>query len=99
MNVIIALLAIYGFAFAVKETDGPWNIIGCSRNWLMKLPLVGVQFYKLLSCYYCAGVWSGLVIYLITQNDYKWGWAVCWALAGGAWCVILDAIHTRLLRE
>jgi len=99
MNIVIALLAIYGLVFAIKETDGPWNIISRCRTWLMQLPLVGVQFYKLLSCYFCTGCWAGLAVYLMTQEHYKLGWAVCYALAGGAICVILDAIHTRLLRE
>jgi hypothetical protein len=99
MDIIIAIFAIYGLAFAIKETDGPWNVIGRWRNWMMKLPVVGVDFYKLLSCYYCTGCWAGLAVYLMTQESYKLGWALCYALAGGAVCVIIDTIHTRLLRE
>jgi hypothetical protein len=96
MQIIITIFAIYGLAFAIKETDGPWNIVGRCRNWIMKLPVVGVQFYKLLSCYYCTGFWAGLAIYFMTQESYKLGWAVCWALAGGAACLIIDALLSKL---
>jgi hypothetical protein len=99
MNIVILICAIYGLAFAIKETDGPWSLISRWRNWMMRLPLVGVQFYKLLDCYYCLGFHCGWIVYLMSAESYKLGWALCWGLSGGTACLILNAILTRLYRE
>jgi hypothetical protein len=99
MDIIIAILAIYGLQFLITQSDGPFGIIAWMRNWLMRNQYLGVFFYKLLSCPLCSGFWAGLTVYLMTQESYKLGWALCYALAGAAVCVIIDTIHTRLLRE
>ena len=96
MNIVIALLAIFGLAFAIKETDGPWNIVSICRNWMMRLPFVGPQFFKLLDCYYCTGWWAGLAVYFLTQEVYKLGWAICWAFAGGAVSMFMNALLSKL---
>lgn len=99
MNILIALLAIFGLAFAIKETDGPWNMMGHLRNLLFRLPWVGVVIFKLLDCYFCTGWWAGLVVYFLTQEPYKLGWAICWALTGGTVCLIIDGLLLYLHRE
>lgn len=99
MNIIILILAIYGLAFVVKQADGPWSLIGKWRNWMMRLPLIGVQFYKLLDCYYCTSFWTGLGIYFLSQESYKLSWALCWGLAGGTIGLILDGVIAFLHRE
>lgn len=96
MGMIISIFAIFGLAFAIKETDGPWNIVSRWRNWMMRLPLVGVQFYNLLQCYYCTGFWSGIIIYLMTQENYKITFMICWGLASGAICLIMDGVLSHL---
>jgi hypothetical protein len=99
LETFIAVFSIFGLAFAVKETEGPWGLMSWIRNQLIKNKYVGVFFYKLLSCFYCTGFWAGLGIYFLTQEAYKLTWALCWGLAGGAICVILDALLSRLYRE
>ena len=98
-NLIIAILAIFGLAFTLKETDGPWSIVGIWRNWMMRIPFVGVQFFKLLDCYFCLGCQCGLAIYFLTEESYKLRWAICWGLAGGTISLIIDGVLTRLHRE
>ena len=99
MNAVILVCAIFGLAFAIKQTDGPWNLVSRWRNWMMRVPFVGVQFYKLLDCYYCTGFWAGLAVYFLSEESYKLGWALCWGLAGGTICLIIDGALTFLHRE
>jgi hypothetical protein len=99
MNPFILLLAIYGLTFALRETDGPWDLMARGRNRLMRLPWLGVQVYKLLNCPFCTGWWAGLAIYWIDGDAYKWSSAVVWGLAGGAGNLILDGLLARLHRE
>lgn len=96
MNIIIYLLATFGIAFAIKESDGPWGIMSWLRNKLMTNKYVGVFFYKLLSCYFCTGFWTGIIAYLLSQDHYKFNLLICHALAGGAICLILDGLLTKL---
>jgi len=93
---IILILAICGLMFAIKNTDGPWNIVGRWRNLMMRIPVIGVQFYNLISCSFCVGCWSGLFIYLLFNQDYHLNDAICWFLAGGAMSLLFDAILSRL---
>lgn len=99
MNLVISIFAIYGLAFLIKESDGPWGVIAWLRNRLIRTKWVGVFFYKLLNCYFCVGCHCGWIVYLLSAESYKWQFFILWALAGGTACLILDAIHTRLLRE
>jgi hypothetical protein len=99
MNTIVLICAIFGLAFVIKQADGPWDLIARWRNWIMRLPLIGPQFYKLLDCYYCTGFWAGLSIYFVSQESYKLSWALCWGLAGGVVSLIMDAVLTFLHRE
>jgi hypothetical protein len=92
MTTIITILAIYGLYFAIKETNGPWDLISKWRNLMMRIPFIGVQFYKLLECPYCLGFWAGLIIYLLSNQSYKLSWAGCWGLAGGTICLLMDGI-------
>src|SRR5579883_1665550 len=99
MSLVIALLAIFGLAFTIRQTEGPWNIIGRWRNWMMRIPFIGVQFYKLLECYFCLGFHCGWIVYLLSAESYKWQFFILWALAGGIISLILDAVLSRLQRE
>lgn len=99
LNTVITICAMWGLAFLVKDSDGPWGIMNWMRRKLIQNKYCGVFFYKLLDCYFCTGWWAGLAIYFLTQESYKFKWAVCWGLTGGAVCLIMDAILTRLHRE
>ena len=99
MEIIIAILAIFGLQFLITQSDGPFGVIAPARNWLMRNKFVGVFFYKLLSCPACSGWWVGLAIYFLTQEPYKLNWAICWGLFGSGTCVMLNAVLERLHRE
>jgi hypothetical protein len=99
VGIIVSILAIYGLAFFVKESDGPWGIMNWIRRQLLSNKYVGVFFFKLLDCYFCTGCWAGLAVYLLSAEHIKLTEAVVWVLAGGASSLILDAVLTRLHRQ
>lgn len=93
--IIIYLLAMYAISFAIKEIDGPWGIIGYTRNKLIQNKYVGVFFYKLLDCYFCVGFHSGWIVYLLTHPIWKVNFIILWGLAGAAISLIIDRILMR----
>jgi len=98
MNIIIQMCAIFGIAFLIKESDGPWGIMAWLRNKLVSNKYVGVFFYKLLDCWFCTGNWAAWAIYLLTEQSYKLNIIFVWGLAGGSICLILSEILSRLQR-
>lgn len=96
MELLFCLLAMFALTFAIKETDGPWGIMAWFRNKLVQNKYVGVFFYKLLSCSFCTGFWSGLIIYMMHQQSYKLGLGVVWGLTGAAISLILEAVLNKL---
>lgn len=96
MNTVISILAIFGLAFAIKESDGPWGIMSWMRNRLMANKHIGVFFYKLFSCYFCVGFHCGWIVYLLGANDYSFQFFILWGLAGGVICLILDGLLAKL---
>lgn len=99
LETIITVCAIYGLAFLLKESDGPWGIIAWARDKVFRLPYVGVFFFKLLDCYFCLGFHCGWIVYLLSQETWKIQFFILWGLAGGAICLIIDTILSRLHRE
>lgn len=99
LEAIIIVCAIYGLAFFIKETSGPFDIMDRLRNTLMRNQYVGVFFFKLLSCYYCIGCWCGGIVYLLSAETFKWQFLILWTLAGGAISLIFNEIRGWLLRE
>jgi hypothetical protein len=96
MNFILCLLAIFGLAFLIKESDGPWGIIAWLRNKLMKNKYVGVFFYKLFDCYFCVGFHCGWIIYLLSSDKVLWNFFILWGLAGGCFCLIINSLLSKL---
>ncbi len=99
MDILICLLAIFGLAFLLKESDGPWGIIGWFRNKIVNNSVIGVFSYQLLSCYFCLGFHCGWIVYLLTAEHYRWQFFILWGLAGGVISLILDGLLERLHRE
>jgi hypothetical protein len=96
---IIIIFAIYGFAFLVKDSDGPFDIIHKVRLILIQNKYVGVFFFKLFECYFCIGCHCGWIVYLLSQKTYSWQFFILWTVAGGAISLILNAILSRLYRD
>ena len=99
MDIIVPILAIFGLAFLIKDSDGPWGIMNWMRRTLMQNKYVGVFFYKLFECYFCVGCHCGWVVYLLSHDSYNFQFFVIWALAGGTISLILDGLLARLHRE
>lgn len=97
--IVIAFLAIYGLAFLIKQSDGPWGIMNRVRNALISNKYVGVFFYKLLDCWFCTGCHCGWIVYLLYTKDYSWQFFILWTLAGGTISLILEGVRSRLLDE
>lgn len=94
--ILINLFAIFGLAFLIKESDGPWGIMAWIRNKLIDNKYVGVFFFKLLDCYFCMGCHCGWIVYLLTVNVYAWQFFILWTLAGGTISLIIDALLSKL---
>ncbi|MGE3320515.1 MAG: hypothetical protein AB7I18_14590 [Candidatus Berkiella sp.] len=96
MELLILIFAIFGLAFLIKESDGPWGCMAWVRSWLMKNKYVGVFFYKLLDCYFCVGFHCGWMVYLLHAEHYSIQFFILWGLAGAAISLILDAALSKL---
>lgn len=96
LNSLMIILSIYGLTFLIKESNGPWDICSKIRNALMSNKHIGVFFYKLFNCFYCCGTWCGVIIYLLTQENWSLILLIVWGLASGIICLILDALLTKL---
>ena len=94
--IAIALIAIYGLAFLIKESDGPFGIINWLRNRLIANRFVGVFFYKLLDCWFCTGCHCGWIVYLLYSDHYTWQFFILWILAGGTVSLFIDALFSKL---
>lgn len=99
MDLLIIFFAIYGLAFLIKDSDGPWGIMNWFRHQLISNKYVGVFFYKLLDCYFCVGCHCGWIVYLLTMTAFHWQFFILWTLAGGAISLTLDGVVSRLHRE
>lgn len=97
--IMIYILAIFGLAFFIKESDGPWGIMALARNKIMQNPHVGVFFYKLLDCYFCLGFHCGWIVCLLSEESWHPNLLFCWGLAGGIICLILDRVLGKLSVE
>lgn len=99
MDIIICLLAIFGLAFAIKEADGPWDIMSRLRNKLITNKYVGVFFFHLLECYFCVGFHCGWIVYLLYSKNWAWNLFILWGLAGSAWSLIMHLLLARVTKE
>ena len=92
-NIFFNLLAAFGCTFLTKETDGPFDIISRFRNRLMTNKYMGVFFYKLLSCYFCLGCWSGAFVYFLQSfNQFKLNYFILFSIGSGAFSLIISEI-------
>ncbi len=96
LDSLITIFAIFGLAFLLKETDGPWGVIAWARNAVLRNKYVGVFFYKLLDCYFCLGFHCGWVAYLLHDDDFSFKFLFLWALAGGVISLIFDSLLRKL---
>jgi len=96
LDCIITICAIFGLAFLLKESDGPWGVVAWLRNKLMKNEHVGVFFYKLLGCYFCLGFHCGWIAYLLHEPSFTIQFFILWGLAGGIISLIFDALLSKL---
>jgi len=96
LDAIITICAIYGLAFLLKESDGPWGIIGSARAKLFQNPHVGVFFFKLFDCYFCLGFHCGWLAYLLHEPHWSIQFIILWGLAGGTISLIFNNVLSRL---
>lgn len=82
INFIISILSIYGISFLIKEVDGPWGLISWFRHKLMSNKYIGVFFYKLISCYFCVGFYSGLIVRSLQHEVFDLNSFILWGLSG-----------------
>ena len=93
---LFLIFAIFGLSFAIKEINGPFGIISKFRNLLMKSKYFGVFFYELLSCYFCVGFWSGIIIYLISNEHFRFGNLFIFGFAGAMLSMLFSMIMEKI---
>lgn len=96
IETIISIFAIYGLAFLIKDSAGPFDIMDKIRTRLIQNKYAGVFFFKLLDCYFCVGCHCGWIVYLLSHESYTWQFFILWTLAGGAISLILDGVLGKL---
>lgn len=96
LDCVITVCAIFGLAFLIKESDGPWGIMAWLRNAVMQSKRFGVFFYKLLDCYFCLGFHCGWIVYLLHERAHNFEFFILWGLAGGVISLILNALLGKL---
>jgi hypothetical protein len=90
LDTIFVILGIYSLTYLIKES----SILARPRHWLM----MRSQFFaKMLYCFFCTGIHSGWIIYLLHETHWNVRSFVLWALAGGAISFILNAAVNRLM--
>jgi len=94
MELTFYLLAIYGLAFFLKNSDGPFEVMSSVRNALMQNSFFGVFFYNLFSCMFCLGFHCGYVVYLFANEIYDWNVVsmLVWAFAGGSFSFVTNVL-------
>lgn len=99
MEIFFYLLAIYGLAFFIKNSDGPFDFMSDIRNYLMQNSFVGVFFYNLFSCMFCIGMHCGYIIYFLANESYAWNMfsMVAWSFAGGGFSFIMNSFVEYLI--
>lgn len=85
-------------SFLLKESDGPWGIMNWMRHKLISNKLCGVFFFKLLSCPFCMGCHAGWMIYLLSENVWRWNYFFIWMLAGGTINLMMNAALEKLYK-
>ncbi len=93
---LLIILAIFGLAFLIKDSNGPFDIMSNLRRALMQNKYVGVFFFKLFECYFCIGCHCGWIVYLLSHEHYSWQFFILWTLAGGTISLITDALLSKL---
>jgi hypothetical protein len=98
MEIVLMLLCIAGLAFAVKTVEGPFGLVAKLRNLLAKVPVVGTTFFKVLTCDFCLGFWSSVVVYvavngfsLSSLNDL-----LIWGFGGAMFNALFGAVMGKL---
>lgn len=57
----VCLITSLSITYAVKNLNGPFNMFGIFRNFLFKIPILGVEFFSLFECSYCVGFHVGWI--------------------------------------
>jgi hypothetical protein len=99
MTTILLFLAIFGLAFLVKQSDGPWGVMNWLRRTLLQNKHVGVFFFNLMECWFCVGCHAGWIVYLLGHDVWQWQWFIIWTLAGGTVSLMMGSLLERLHRE
>src|SRR5574337_953154 len=96
IEILICLLSIYGLAFLLKDSAGPFDLMDKMRIWLFQNKYVGTFFFKLFDCYFCLGCHCGWIVYLLSHESYSFQFFILWTLAGGVISLILDGLLAKL---
>lgn len=88
LEAIIVVFAIYGLTWGIQNSE----LLSVSRGWIMRK---SVFAFKLLSCSFCVGFYSGMLIYLLSQSVHSFNLFLIWGLAGSGISFILTGLGNK----
>jgi len=92
MNDIFILLSFCGLTFLIKESD----IFSIPRNWVMRK---SVFLFNLLSCYFCTGWWSGIILYFISFQPFNIFNMITWGLSSAVSSLLFSFVIKKFGTE
>lgn len=100
MEIVLMLLCIAGLSFAVKQTEGPFNVFSMIRNGIARIPVLGPMVFHVLTCNFCLGLWSSAALYVATNlSSLSISDLVVWAFGGGMFnalfCKLMDKLDLQ----
>lgn len=89
LDAAIVLLSFYAVTWVIQNSE----LLSTPRNYIMRN---SVFMFKLLSCSFCTGFYSGLFVYLLHEEHWSLRLLLLWGLASSSLCYILNAVVNRL---
>lgn len=79
------------------NVPGPFGILSFIKNNLMLNKFTGAFFYKLFSCAFCTGFWSGTIVFLLF-NSFNLINLIAFALSGAIISYVFEIVISLLER-
>lgn len=89
LDTLLVIFSICSIAWFIRES----YLLSGLRRWLMNKSELFLEFF---SCPYCVGIWSGLFVYFLHENNFDIRNMALWAFAGGTINYLYDLIVIRL---
>lgn len=94
MDIVMLLLCIAGLSFAIGQVPGPFGAFTAIRGLIARIPVVGEEIRKLMSCDFCLGFWVSAGVCFLTQ-PFNWQTMALWSFGGA----IFNSLAQKLIAK